>query len=74
MKPGRYGSREALWQVLSHDRDRHRPTGFGCVFADRVEYLDPLRWDALTANASVFLSRSVLRVRVRPTDGLSVRR
>src|SRR5216683_1135810 len=43
-------------------RDRHRPTGFGFVFADRVDYLDPVRWDSVTANGSVFLSRDVLRV------------
>src|SRR5216683_7852939 len=43
-------------------RDRHRPTGFGFVFADRVDYLDPLRWDSVTANGSIFLSRDVLRV------------
>src|SRR5215470_6218883 len=43
-------------------RDRHRPTGFGFAFADRVDYLDPLRWDSVTNGASIFLSRDVLRV------------
>jgi len=43
-------------------RDRHRPTGFGFVFADRVDYLDPQRWDSVTRSGSVFLSRDVLRV------------
>ena len=43
-------------------RVRHSPTGFGFAFADSVEYLDAARWDALTANNSLFLSRRYLRV------------
>lgn len=43
-------------------RARHRPTGFGFALADSVEYLDAARWDALTAQASLFLSRRYLRV------------
>jgi hypothetical protein len=41
---------------------RHRPTGFGFALADKVDYLDGARWDALTADASIFLSRRYLRV------------
>src|SRR5262245_10607612 len=44
-----------------HD-DRHRPTGFGFAFGDRVDYLDPVRWDLVTRKGSLFLSRNVLRV------------
>src|SRR5262245_8540565 len=43
-------------------RDRHRPTGFGFVFGDRVGYLDPVRWDFVTGNDSIFLRRDVLQV------------
>jgi hypothetical protein len=43
-------------------RARHRPTGFGFALADSVEYLDAARWDALTAQHSLFLSRNYLRV------------
>jgi hypothetical protein len=43
-------------------RARHRPTGFGFVLADSIEYLDASRWDALTFNHSMFLSRNYLRV------------
>ena len=43
-------------------RVRHSPTGFGFVLADSVEYLDASRWDTLTANNSLFLSRRYLRV------------
>jgi hypothetical protein len=46
----------------SRHRDRHRPTGFGFALADRVDYLDGLAWDSLTARDSVFLSRRYLRV------------
>ncbi|HYP53214.1 MAG TPA: GNAT family N-acetyltransferase [Pyrinomonadaceae bacterium] len=43
-------------------RARHRPTGFGFALADSVDYLDAARWDALTAEDSMFLSRPYLRV------------
>src|SRR2546421_9791061 len=45
-------SRNPLWRLASSlgelraaHRERHRPTGFGFLFADRVDYLDPQRWD-----------------------------
>src|ERR1044071_6437236 len=41
---------------------RHRPTGFGFVFADGIDYLDGARWDALAAHGGFFLRRDVLRV------------
>ena len=54
--------KSSIHNLQERHRDRHRPTGFGFVFADRVDYLDPVRWDSVTANGSVFLSRDVLRV------------
>ena len=42
--------------------ERHRPSGFGFALADSVDYLDAVRWDALTAGDSLFLSRRYLRV------------
>jgi hypothetical protein len=54
--------KSSIRDLQERHRDRHRPTGFGFVFADRVDYLDPLRWDSVTAHGSVFLSRDVLRV------------
>src|SRR6185295_19308561 len=42
--------------------ERHRPSGFGFVFADRIDYLDAAKWDALAAGAGFFLRRDVLRV------------
>jgi hypothetical protein len=49
-------------RLRDHHQERHRPTGFGFALADRVDYLDPVRWDALTAESSIFLSRRYLRV------------
>jgi hypothetical protein len=49
-------------RLRDHHQERHRPTGFGFALADRVDYLDPVRWDALTAESSMFLSRRYLRV------------
>ncbi len=62
-------SRHPLHRLKSSIRDLHarhqerrRPTGFGFAFADRVDYLDPVRWDSVTAQGSIFLSRDLLRV------------
>lgn len=49
-------------RLRDHHQERHRPSGFGFALADRVDYLDPVRWDALTAQSSMFLSRRYLRV------------
>lgn len=54
--------KRSIRDIKERHRERHRPTGFGFVFADRVDYLDPLRWDSVTKGGSVFLSRDVLRV------------
>ena len=49
-------------RIREDHKERHRPSGFGFALADRVDYLDPVRWDALTASSSMFLSRRYLRV------------
>src|SRR5215471_1982776 len=54
--------KRSIRELQERHRDRHRPTGFGFVFADRVDYLDPERWDSVTRSGSIFLSRDVLRV------------
>ena len=48
--------------LREHHEERHRPTGFGFALADRVDYLDAARWDAVTKEHSVFFSRRYLRV------------
>ena len=52
---------ESLRALRDRHAERHRPTGFGFAFADRVDYLDREAWDNVTAQGSVFLRRSVLR-------------
>ena len=53
--------------IRERHRDRHRPSGFGFVLADRIDYVHPERWDAVTATSSIFLRRNLLRV--IETDG-----
>lgn len=48
--------------LRTQHEERHRPSGFGFALADRVDYLDGARWDSLTQNDSLFLSRRYLRV------------
>src|SRR4051812_7061333 len=54
--------KSSLRELQGRHRERHRPTGFGFVFADRVDYLDPNRWDSITSHGGFFLKREVLRV------------
>ncbi len=54
--------KSSLRGLHTRHRDRRLPTGFGFAFADRVDFLDPVRWDAVTAGGSIFLRRDVLRV------------
>jgi hypothetical protein len=48
--------------LRARHRERHQSSGFGFVFADRIDYMDPVRWDAVTRGGSFFLRRDVLRV------------
>ena len=51
-----------LRDLHERHRERHRPTGFGFILADSVDYLNPVHWDTVTTGGSVFLRRDVLRV------------
>ena len=53
---------ESLRALRDRHAERHRPTGFGFAFGDRVDYLDGGAWDRVTAEGSLFLRREVLRV------------
>jgi len=53
--------KSSIHNLQERHRDRLRPTGFGFVFADRVDYLDPVRWDSVTVCREGWLPR-VLRV------------
>lgn len=54
--------KSSLRNLQERHQHRHRPSGFGFVLADRVDYLNPAHWDSVTSHASVFLSRNFLRV------------
>lgn len=54
--------KEKVADVRARRAERHRPTGFGFAFADRIDYLDAARWDAVTRDGSFFLRRDILRV------------
>ena len=48
--------------IREHHRERHRPSGFGFAFADRIGYLDGQRWDQVTNGSTLFLRRDILEV------------
>lgn len=49
-------------QARADHKLRHRPSGFGFAFADRIGYLDSAQWDQLADKASVFIQRPYLQV------------
>jgi len=53
---------ERLTAVRARHHERHRPSGFGFALADSIDYVDPVRWDTLTAGASLFLQRRYLGI------------
>ena len=59
--------RSQLRDLRARHLERHRPTGFGFAFADRIDYLDPARWDAVAASGGLFMRRAILRT--IETDG-----
>src|ERR1051326_257699 len=52
----------SLKDLRKRHQDRHRPTGFGFLLADRISYLDADRWDELADCGSLFLRRKLLQV------------
>ena len=54
--------KSSLSDLRARHRERHEPTGLGFAFADRIDYVDPTRWDAVTQGRSFFLRRDILRV------------
>ncbi len=56
---------DSLRALRDRHAERHRPTGFGFAFGDRVDYLDRAAWDSVAAQGSLFLRRDVLRVMER---------
>jgi hypothetical protein len=52
----------ALRELHERHEERHRPSGFDFALADRVDFLNGVAWDTVTARGSQFLQRKVLRV------------
>ncbi len=51
-----------LRELRERHEERHRPSGFGFAFADRVDFLNREAWDSVTKDGSLFLRRDLLRV------------
>ena len=52
--------RKLIEKVTNH-KLRHQPSGYGFAVSDRIDALDPGRWDRVTGTSSLFLSRDYLR-------------
>ena len=48
--------------ALARHTRRAKPSGLHSVLSDRVDFLNPVHWDSLTANASFFMSRAYRRL------------
>ena len=51
-----------LRDIRERHLSRHRPTGFGFTFSDRIDYFDPEKWDAVTSGQTLWMRRDILRV------------
>src|SRR5882672_3926959 len=51
-----------LGDLHERHKERHRPTGFGFAFADRVGFLDAAHWSAVTRHGTLLLQPETLRV------------
>lgn len=64
----------SLANLRDGHRDRHRATGYGFAIAERVDQLNSAHWDAVTADASLFLQRAYLMALAEaPPDGMGLR-
>ena len=55
------GLRDAVGQIkaaIQRHEKRARPSGLNCALADRIDFLNPEHWDALTRDGSFFMSRA----------------
>lgn len=50
-----------LLEKAAHHKMRHQPSGFGFAVSDRIDSLDPARWDRVADASSLFLGRDYLR-------------
>jgi hypothetical protein len=62
MSTGFRGAVDQIKAAIDRHGRRARPSGLNCVIADRVDFLNPQHWDALTADASFFMRRDYRRL------------
>jgi hypothetical protein len=62
MGKGISGAVDDIKAALQRHDKRARPGGLDCALADRIDFLNPEHWDALTHGASFFMSRGYRRL------------
>ncbi len=62
MGKGISGAMDDIKAALQRHDKRARPGGLDCALADRIDFLNPEHWDALTHGASFFMSRGYRRL------------
>jgi len=63
-----------LKDALARHKRRAEPSGLHSALADRIDFLNPAHWDALTANASFFMSRAYRQLlETHAPDGMQAR-
>jgi len=74
MSSGLRSAVDQLKAAIDRHGRRARPSGLDCVIADRVDFLNPAHWDALTGDASFFMSRDYRRLlETHAPDGMQQR-
>jgi hypothetical protein len=74
MGEGLRGTVDQIKDALRRHERRARPSGLQCVIADRVDFLNPQHWNALTGDASFFMSRAYRALLERHSpDGMQPR-
>lgn len=62
MNAGLRGAVDQIKAAMDRHERRAKPSGLDCVTADRIDFLNPAHWDALTKDASFFMSRGYRRL------------
>lgn len=74
MGKGIRGAVEGIKAALQRHEKRATPGGIDCALADRIDFLNPEHWDALTRDASFFLTRDYRRLLEQHLpDGMQLR-
>ena len=74
MGKGIRGAVDEIKAALQRHEKRATPGGLDCALADRIDFLNPEHWDALTRDASFFLTRDYRRLLERHLpEGMQLR-